>query len=176
MFDTSDSSGITRPICERTVALIECSSPCRRCWTTALTSLAVSLLAGRGADQIRSDQIRSDLMSVLGIGISTSVGIGGDPINGSSFLNIIKLFNDDDETGLAVIHLSACHRTHQPDLSRYTAVTKMYLNSSSSMCNLVFCQDTVGLHHAARRYPSVSRQLFNTDIRRRIAWELTRKS
>lgn len=36
----------------------------------------------------------------LGIGVSTSVGIGGDPINGSSFLDIIKHFENDDETDL----------------------------------------------------------------------------
>jgi succinyl-CoA synthetase alpha subunit len=39
----------------------------------------------------------------LGIGISTSVGIGGDPINGSSFLDILKLFNEDSETNLVVL-------------------------------------------------------------------------
>ena len=33
-----------------------------------------------------------------GIGVSTSVGIGGDPINGSSFKDILKHFEDDDET------------------------------------------------------------------------------
>ena len=36
----------------------------------------------------------------LGLGISTSVGIGGDPINGSSFLDILKHFEKDDETDL----------------------------------------------------------------------------
>mgnify|MGYP001269162656 FL=1 len=34
----------------------------------------------------------------LGIGISTSVGIGGDPINGSSFRDIIEKFEKDSET------------------------------------------------------------------------------
>ena len=34
----------------------------------------------------------------LNIGISTSVGIGGDPINGSSFKDIIEKFEQDDET------------------------------------------------------------------------------
>lgn len=34
----------------------------------------------------------------LGIGVSTSVGIGGDPINGSSFRDILQRFEDDDET------------------------------------------------------------------------------
>ena len=34
----------------------------------------------------------------LGIGVSTSVGIGGDPINGSSFKDILERFEDDDQT------------------------------------------------------------------------------
>lgn len=34
----------------------------------------------------------------LGLGISTSVGIGGDPINGSSFRDVIEHFEKDDET------------------------------------------------------------------------------
>lgn len=37
-------------------------------------------------------------MKELGIGISTSVGIGGDPINGSSFKDALRLFNEDDAT------------------------------------------------------------------------------
>ena len=34
----------------------------------------------------------------LNIGISTSVGIGGDPINGSSFKDILEKFEQDNET------------------------------------------------------------------------------
>jgi malate-CoA ligase subunit alpha len=34
----------------------------------------------------------------LGLGVSTSVGIGGDPINGSSFRDILELFEADPET------------------------------------------------------------------------------
>jgi malate-CoA ligase subunit alpha len=37
-------------------------------------------------------------MKALGIGISTSVGIGGDPINGTSFRDILGLFEEDPET------------------------------------------------------------------------------
>ncbi len=37
-------------------------------------------------------------MKDLGIGVSTSVGIGGDPINGSSFLDILAMFEEDPET------------------------------------------------------------------------------
>ena len=34
----------------------------------------------------------------LNIGISTSVGIGGDPINGSSFRDVLEKFEQDEET------------------------------------------------------------------------------
>jgi malate-CoA ligase subunit alpha len=37
-------------------------------------------------------------MKELGVGVSTSVGIGGDPINGSSFVDMLKLFEEDPET------------------------------------------------------------------------------
>lgn len=37
-------------------------------------------------------------MKAAGIGITTSVGIGGDPINGSSFKDILELFEYDPET------------------------------------------------------------------------------
>jgi len=37
-------------------------------------------------------------MKELGIGVSTSVGIGGDPINGSSFKDILELFETDRDT------------------------------------------------------------------------------
>lgn len=37
-------------------------------------------------------------MNALGIGQTTSVGIGGDPINGSSFVDMLARFEEDDET------------------------------------------------------------------------------
>ena len=43
-------------------------------------------------------------MTDAGIGQSTCVGIGGDPISGSSFVDILELFRDDPETeGLVLI-------------------------------------------------------------------------
>ena len=42
-------------------------------------------------------------MQALGIGVSTSVGIGGDPINGSSFKDILELFQEDDETDAVIM-------------------------------------------------------------------------
>jgi len=37
-------------------------------------------------------------LTVKNIGQSTCVGIGGDPVNGTSHLDVIKMFNDDPET------------------------------------------------------------------------------
>jgi malate-CoA ligase subunit alpha len=42
-------------------------------------------------------------MKELGIGVSTSVGIGGDPVNGSSFRDILELFEADDDTDAVVM-------------------------------------------------------------------------
>jgi malate-CoA ligase subunit alpha len=42
-------------------------------------------------------------MKALGIGITTSVGIGGDPINGSSFLDHLMLFEEDPDTKVVIM-------------------------------------------------------------------------
>ncbi len=42
-------------------------------------------------------------MKEKGIGVSSSIGIGGDPINGSSFRDILELFENDDETDAVVM-------------------------------------------------------------------------
>jgi malate-CoA ligase subunit alpha len=45
----------------------------------------------------------ADQLKRLGIGISTSVGIGGDPINGSSHRDILEKFEADPETRVIVM-------------------------------------------------------------------------
>lgn len=44
-----------------------------------------------------------DLLSKGGIGQSTSVGIGGDPVAGTSFIEILRLFEEDPETHAVVM-------------------------------------------------------------------------
>jgi malate-CoA ligase subunit alpha len=42
-------------------------------------------------------------LTALGLGVSTSVGIGGDPLNGSSFRDILELFAADDGTDAVML-------------------------------------------------------------------------
>ena len=44
-----------------------------------------------------------DQLTRLGIGQSTCIGIGGDPIIGTSFLEAIRMFNDDPETHAIIL-------------------------------------------------------------------------
>jgi succinyl-CoA synthetase alpha subunit len=42
-------------------------------------------------------------LTALGLGHSSCVGIGGDPINGLKHLDVMKLFNDDSETDAVIM-------------------------------------------------------------------------
>jgi len=44
-----------------------------------------------------------DQLTRLGIGQSTCIGIGGDPIIGTSFLDAMRLFNDDPDTHAVIL-------------------------------------------------------------------------
>jgi succinyl-CoA synthetase alpha subunit len=44
-----------------------------------------------------------DQLTKLGIGQSTCVGIGGDPVSGTQFVDVLKLFNEDPETESIVL-------------------------------------------------------------------------
>ena len=43
-------------------------------------------------------------LTLLGLGQTTAVGIGGDPVNGTNFVDVLRKFNDDPETeGIVMI-------------------------------------------------------------------------
>jgi succinyl-CoA synthetase alpha subunit len=42
-------------------------------------------------------------MKNLGLGASTCVGIGGDPVNGTNFIDCLEMFNDDPKTEKVVL-------------------------------------------------------------------------
>jgi succinyl-CoA synthetase alpha subunit len=42
-------------------------------------------------------------LTARGIGQSTAVGIGGDPINGTSFLDVLRMFEDDPATEQVIL-------------------------------------------------------------------------
>ncbi len=57
-------------------------------------------------------------LMALGLGQSTCIGIGGDPINGLKHLDVMKLFNDDDETD-AVLMVGEIGGTDEEDCARW---------------------------------------------------------
>jgi len=54
----------------------------------------------------------------MGLGQSTCIGIGGDPVNGLKHLDVIQLFNDDDETD-AVLMVGEIGGTDEEDCARW---------------------------------------------------------
>lgn len=44
-----------------------------------------------------------NVISKAGYGQSTAVGIGGDPVNGTDFIDVLKAFHEDDETEAIVM-------------------------------------------------------------------------
>ncbi len=59
-----------------------------------------------------------DQLTKLGIGQSTCVGIGGDPVNGTKHLDTVKWFNDDPQTK-AIVMCGEIGGTDEEDCGRW---------------------------------------------------------
>ncbi|OGR13774.1 MAG: succinate--CoA ligase subunit alpha [Desulfobacula sp. GWF2_41_7] len=59
-----------------------------------------------------------DQLTKMGMGQSTCIGIGGDPVNGTSFIEVLKAFQNDDETK-GIVMVGAIGGSAEEDAALY---------------------------------------------------------
>src|SRR5690625_5890461 len=60
-------------------------------------------------------------LSEKGYGQSSAIGIGGDPVNGTSFIDVLKAYNEDPNT-YSVVMIGVIGGTAEDDAALYVKV------------------------------------------------------
>jgi malate-CoA ligase subunit alpha len=107
-------------------------------------------------------------MKAEGIGITTSVGIGGDPINGSSFLDHLALFEQDPDTK-AVLMIGEIGGPQEAEASAWIKELTSFSKRARSLASV--CSGVWGLRGRVKRITSAfpsSFRMFSTSKGRRM--------
>ena len=73
-------------------------TPTRRRSGSCRARISLTWECGRGVAQRTLTYEVVDLITKAGMGVSTCVGVGGDPVIGTTFVDVLKMFAADEQT------------------------------------------------------------------------------
>ena len=114
-------------------------------------------------------------LTELGIGQSTCVGIGGDPLHGTTFVDVLEMFENDDETD-AIVMIGEIGGTKEQQAAEFISnhVTKPVVGRSSAKQRLpASAWGTPGRSSQGRRHSPLKRS--GCSGKRACMWQIRRR-